>query len=134
MKTDEAKQVLEAARAKAAAMGKAVSVAIVDSAGVMVVFERLNNAPRMTAVIAEGKASASALTGRASGALAAMAQNYPHIAGSLATRLQGRFVPVAGGLPIVRDGEVLGAIGVSGASAEEDEEIAQAGAGALAAG
>ena len=64
LKTADAKRVLEAARSKAADIGKPVSVAIVDAAGAMVVFERINDAPPFTAVVAEGKAAGSAFTGR----------------------------------------------------------------------
>jgi uncharacterized protein GlcG (DUF336 family) len=109
-------------------MGKAVSIAIVDSAGFMVAFERFNNPPAFTAVVAEGKANASAVMGRDSGALAPMAQNAPAIMNALGARLNGRFAPHQGAV-VIRDGSgIVGAIGVSGATSEEDEQIAKAGA------
>jgi uncharacterized protein GlcG (DUF336 family) len=132
LKTEDAKRVLEAARAKAGEIGKPVSVAILDAAGAMVVFERINDAPPFTAVIAEGKAAGSAFTGRDSAMLAGMAQNNPMIANAIATRLGGqRFVPAQGAVAIRDSNGIAGAIGVSGATSEEDEAIAKAGAEAF---
>lgn len=132
MKTEDARRMLEAARAKAAEIGKPVSVSVLDASGSMVVFERINNASSFTAIVAEGKAQASAITGRDSVLLAGMAQNVPALTNALMTRLNGRFVPVQGAIAL-RDaaGEIVGAIGVSGATAEEDEAVAKAGAEAL---
>jgi uncharacterized protein GlcG (DUF336 family) len=132
MKTDDAKRVLEAARVKATEIGKPVSVAIVDAAGAMVVFERINDAPPFTAVVAEGKAAASAFTGRDSATLVTMGQNNPAILGLITNRLGGqRFAPAQGAVPIRDANGLAGAIGVSGATSEEDEQIARAGATAL---
>ena len=58
---------MEAARAEADRIGKPVSVAIVDAACTLVLFERLNDAHAYTAFVAEGKACASALVGRSGG-------------------------------------------------------------------
>ena len=133
MKTDDAKRVLEAARTKAAEIGKPVSVAIVDAAGAMVVFERINDAPPFTAVVAEGKAVGSSFTGRDSALLANMAQNNPAIMNMISSRLAGqRFAPAQGAVPIRTASGLVGAIGVSGATSEEDESIARAGAAVLA--
>lgn len=127
MKTEIARRMLEAARGKAAEIGKPVSVAIVDAAGILVILERINDAPAFTSVIAEGKAAASAFSGRDSAALANMAQNVPALTNAMAARLNGRFVPLQGAV-VIRDAnnQVAGAIGVSGATSEEDEQIAKA--------
>jgi glc operon protein GlcG len=134
MKTEVAKRMLEAARGKADEIGKPVTVAIVDAAGTLVVLERMNNAPAFTSVVAEGKASASAFSGRDSAGLANMAQNVPALTNAMAARLNGRFVPLQGAV-VIRDdnGEIAGAIGVSGATSEEDEQIAKAGLAVLSA-
>jgi uncharacterized protein GlcG (DUF336 family) len=118
---------LDAARDKANEIGRPVSVAILDQAGTLVVFERVNDANAFTALIAEGKASASHYMGRDSGALANMAQNLPSLVTAVAHRLQGRFVAVQGAV-VLRDANnvVAGAVGVSGASSEQDEEVAKA--------
>lgn len=132
MKTSDARRVLEAARAEAARIGKPVSVAIVDASTTLVLFERLDDASAFTAFVAEGKAAASAFTLRDSSNLKSMSENYPGLIMSAATKLHGRFVPAPGGVLLRdHDGAVAGAIGVSGATAEEDEQIARAGAAAL---
>ena len=133
MKTEDAKKVLEAARVKATGIGKPVSVAIVDSAGQMVVFERIGEALPFTATVAEGKAAASAFTGRDSAMLATMAQNNPAIVNVIGSRLAGqRFTPAQGAVPLRDATGHIGAIGVSGATSQEDEDIARAGAASLA--
>jgi uncharacterized protein GlcG (DUF336 family) len=122
---------LDAARAEAARVGKAVSIAILDANGLMMAFERYNDPPSFTAVVAEAKASASAFMGRDSGALANFATNAPGIVSAVSARLGGRFAPHQGGV-VIRDANgVAGAIGVSGATSEEDEQIAKAGLAAL---
>jgi uncharacterized protein GlcG (DUF336 family) len=57
-----------------------------------------------------------------------MAQSLPLIINSLMIRYEGRFVPAQGGVVVRDGGEVVGAVGVSGATSEEDEAIARAGA------
>jgi uncharacterized protein GlcG (DUF336 family) len=66
--------------------------------------------------------------GRDSGRLEAMAQSLPLIINSLMLRYEGRFVPAQGGVVVRSNGNVIGAVGVSGATSEEDESIARAGA------
>jgi len=128
MKSHAARQMMDAARQKAAEIGKPVSVAIVDAGGNLMSMERLGDAPSATVMVAEGKAVASAVMGRDSGRLEAMAQSLPLIINSLMIRYAGRFVPAQGGVVIRAEGEIAGGIGVSGATSEEDEAIARAGA------
>ena len=128
MKSEAARRMMDAARDRATEIGKPVSVAIVDAGGMLVALERLNDAPSATVLVAEGKAVASAVMGRDSVRLEAMAESLPTIIDSLMMRYGGRFVPAQGGV-VVREGTaVLGAVGVSGATSEEDEAIARAGA------
>jgi uncharacterized protein GlcG (DUF336 family) len=82
-----------------------------------------------TAGISKGKAYASANFGVPSADLAARATSPVMQAFMLS--VQGEMVPAQGAVPVLRDGRVLGAIGVSGAKSEEDEEIAKAGVAAL---
>lgn len=135
MNKEDAKRVMAAAGAKAEEIGKPVCVAIVDIAGAMVLFERFGNTASYTAAIAEGKAAGSAFTGRASALLEQMAKDGSPVYGAIEEQLAGRrFVPRQGAVPLVQNGVVVGAVGVSGATSEEDEEIAKAGAAVLAAG
>ena len=131
MRTEDAKKILDAARTKAAEIDKPVSIAVLDAAGAMVVFERFKDAPPNTAMIAEGKASGSAFTGRDSGVLAQMAKNNPVLTDAIAARLGGRFVALQGAVAVRDASGIAGAIGVSGATSEEDETIARAGVAAF---
>lgn len=131
MRSDDARKVFDGAKAQANAMGKAVTIIVVDAAAIPVVLERIGDPAAFTAVVAEGKACASAFMGRDSVELQGMAERFPSLIQGFATRLGGRFVALQGGVVLRRDGEVVGAIGVSGATAEEDEQIAKAGAEAL---
>jgi glc operon protein GlcG len=131
MNNEAARKVMEACRAKAAEIGKPVSVAIVDAAGLMVLFERIGDPPPFTAMIAEGKAAGSAFSGRPSAFLANISQNVPALGNAIAARLGPRFVPLQGAVPLSTGGAIAGAVGVSGATSEEDEQIAKAGAEAF---
>jgi uncharacterized protein GlcG (DUF336 family) len=132
MDKETARRVMAAAGAKAEAMGKPVCVAIVDISGAMVLFERFGNVPSYTAAIAEGKATGSAFTGRDSAMLEQMMQSGGPVFEAIADQLEGRrFVPRQGAVPLTDASGVIGAIGVSGATSQEDEDIARAGAGAL---
>jgi uncharacterized protein GlcG (DUF336 family) len=129
---ETAKRVMAAAGAKAEEMGKPVCVAIVDISGAMVLFERFGAVPSYTAAIAEGKATGSAFTGRDSAMLEQMMQSGGPVFEAIADQLEGRrFVPRQGAVPLSDASGVIGAIGVSGATSQEDEDIARAGAGAL---
>lgn len=132
MNKDVAKKVMAAAGARAEAMGTPVCVAIVDISGAMVLFERFGNVASYTAAIAEGKATGSAFTGRDSAMLEQMMTSGGPVFEAIADQLEGRrFVPRKGAVPLTDASGVIGAIGVSGATSDEDEEIARSGAGVL---
>jgi glc operon protein GlcG len=132
MDKETAKKVMAAAGAKATEMGKPVCIAIVDISGAMVLFERFGNVPSYTAAIAEGKATGSAFTGRDSGMLEKMAADGSPVYDAIEEQLMGRrFVPRQGAVPLTESSGVIGAIGVSGATSQEDEDIAKAGASAM---
>ncbi len=131
MNTADAKRILTASIAKANEIGKNVSICVVDAAGTMLVFERIDGAMAFTSSLAEGKACTAAYSGRPTAMLGGMAENRPTLAAPLAIRLGERWVPVQGGVPITADGVVIGAVGVSGATSEEDEQIANAGIAVL---
>jgi glc operon protein GlcG len=123
---------MRAAEVKYNEMQKAVCIAIVDISGAMVLFERFGNVASYTAAIAEGKATGSAFTGRDSAMLEQMAAGASPVYDAIKNQLTGRrFVPRQGAVPLVKDGIVVGGIGVSGGTSEEVETIAKAGAAAL---
>lgn len=98
-----------------AAPSKAVSIAVVDDAGGLLSFQRMNGARAYTVELAIQKARSSASVGIPSAVLQAA----------------GHLDVTAGGLPILAEGQCVGAIGVSGAATEEDVRLATAGIAAL---
>lgn len=131
MKNEDARRILDAARAEAVKMQKNVTIIVVDAGGAPMMLERMDGATGMTAMVAEGKAVGSAFTGRDSVLNRTMAENNPAMVAVVSARLGGRFMPVQGAVVMRRDGEVMGACGVSGATSEEDEQIAKAGIAAV---
>ena len=123
----EANRMVQAAVAKADELNVKVSIAVCDAGGNLLAFNRMQGASAVSATVAQGKAAASAGFGRASGTLQA---DSPVIQSVIAT-MGGRMLPAQGAVPVLKDGEVVGAIGGSGATSQQDEECAQAGSAAL---
>jgi glc operon protein GlcG len=123
---DAVKAVLSAAEAKARANSWNVSIAVVDPAGDLLGFLKLDGAATGTVQIAQGKARTSARFGRPSKVYADRITenqlNFLSVDGVVALQ---------GGLPIVVDGRVIGAVGVSGVTSQQDEEVAAAGIAAI---
>ena len=118
------------AAAHAESIGRRVNVAVVDASGTLAGFVRMPGAPLHSIDIAIDKAYTAASFGLPTGRWhAALAGHSPAVRDGLLRR--PRFVAFGGGLPLVEGGECIGAIGVSGASEDEDAEIADAGARAL---
>jgi len=131
MKSETGRRIMDAARAKATELGKGVSIVVLDAGGTPMCLERVNDAAPATTFIAENKAMASIMMGRDSGSLEKLIERFPPITRvyeGISTRVNGRFLPMQGAVVILDDGAVAGAVGVSGASSEEDEAIARAGA------
>ncbi|TWC71072.1 heme-binding protein [Herbaspirillum sp. SJZ099] len=122
-----AQQVISAAQAKTQAENWPCVISVVDAAGLPLALVRMDNAAVPAGVeIAPGKARTAALFRRPSGALEdAINGNRPAVATARG------FVLMRGGLPLVADGQIVGAIGVSADTPQHDEEIARAGAAAL---
>lgn len=128
---DGARQVIAAARAEAETKGAPGGViAVVDDGGNLIALERLDGTFAAGATISIGKARTAVLFKRPTAVFEEIIKNgrTPMIA--LPDAL---FTPLQGGVPIVVNGEIVGGVGVSGAaSAQQDEELAIAGAQALA--
>ena len=107
----------------AAAHGLRLSAIVLDGRGAEVAAARMDGAGWVTISVARGKATTCVAFGRPSDALAGMRVELPEVFAVAAGQLPVTPVTLAGGLPLP-DG--LGAIGVSGASAEEDREAAEA--------
>lgn len=122
--TDVQKATAEA-RAKAQQLGINIAVVVVDARGDLVAVERMDGARWFTADVARGKAFLSATFGRPSADIAENADN-PFFRSMLA-HFEGKIVFAQGAVPIVQDGILVGAIGVSGGTGEQDAECAAAG-------
>jgi glc operon protein GlcG len=130
-----AELIMKQAQAKARSIGKNVNIAIVDNGGHPVLFARMNQARPASSYTATTKAIAAATlraptgpfknpAGEADTLLNLALQNAAGDAG-------GRMTSLFGGVPIVVEGQVIGAVGVGGGTGEEDAEIAKAGIEAL---
>jgi uncharacterized protein GlcG (DUF336 family) len=128
---DTAKTVLEAAERKADEIGVPMNIAVVDRGGNLVAFERMDDAWLASTDIAVDKAFTAAALAMPTEDLAGATQLDESLYG-LNTTNDGRLVVFGGGIPLVRDEEVVGAVGVSGGAVEEDVEVAQAGVDAFA--
>src|SRR5580704_7344946 len=125
---DTAKKVAAPAIAEAAKNNWNTAVAIVDPAGNLVYYEKMDNTQLGSANIAIDKARSAALFKRPTKAFQdALAAGGD---GLRILRLQGA-VPVEGGFPLVMDGKIVGAIGVSGAASAQDAQCAKAGSDVL---
>ncbi|HXF45309.1 MAG TPA: heme-binding protein [Burkholderiaceae bacterium] len=127
--TEDVKKIAAAAEAEARAHRWAVSIAIVDDGGHPLWLARLDGAPPISAYMAPEKARAAALGRRESRVYEEMI-NQGRTAFLSAPVLAGM---LEGGVPIQIDGQVVGAVGVSGVKSSEDAQIARAGIAALAA-
>ncbi len=130
MTLEEAERALQAAKAKALEMGVKLSISVVDERGDLKCMVRMDGAPWRTPYVSRGKARASACFGVPSGDLTDRAMT-PVMRAVMEVE-RGEFVPGQGALPIIRNGELIGAIGGSGVTAQEDEEAARAGVSLLA--
>jgi len=122
----DVQQILKAARSEAQNNQWAVSIAIVDDGGHPLALERLDECAPISAYIATEKARTSALGRRESKGYEDMVNGGRHafLSAPLLTSLEG-------GVPIIVDGQVIGAIGVSGVTSVQDAQVAKAGAHSL---
>ena len=126
---EEANRIVGGAVAKARALNIKVSAAVVDAGGRLIALQRMDNAIWASAYGCQGKAVASAAFGRASGELAARAdQPTPR---GIAAASGGEMIMGQGAVPIIRNGVVIGACGVGGGTSQEDEDCARAGVALL---
>ncbi len=126
---EEANRVAQGAIAKAEELGIKINVAVCDGGGRLVAFQRMTHAMWAGSFGSQGKAMASVAFGRPSGDLTERA-NHPTLRGIVAA--EGDHMMLGqGGVPIIRDGIIIGACGVGGGTAQEDEDCASAGVALL---
>ena len=127
-----ARLMMAAAVRKAQSIGAPMDIAVVDDAGHLVVFNRMDGAKLSSIDIAISKAWTAACARRAT-------HEYAEIAGpggpayGIHVSNNGRFMIVGGGLPVHVDGQIVGGIGCSSGTIQQDREVAAAGISALAA-
>lgn len=124
----QAKRVAEAALAPAHANGWTMVIAIVDPGGYLVYLEKMDQTQVGSIAIAESKARSAAIFKRPTQTFQERLASGGD--GLLVLRLKDA-IPVEGGLPIIVDGKLIGALGLSGGSSAEDEVCADAGVAAL---
>lgn len=121
----DAQSIAMAARAEANRRSWAVTIAVVDDAGLLLLLERADGARPQTSEIATLKARSAAVTQRSGKVWEDAVKNRPGV-----LNFPDAF-PIQGGVPIVFQGEVVGGVGVSGVQSHEDEQVAIAGIAAL---
>jgi glc operon protein GlcG len=123
---ETAKRIAAAAEAAAARTQSTVVIAIVDDGGHLMLLERLDDTQVASVEVGIGKARTAAIFRRPSKDFEEQVRN-----GRVAALALPGATPLQGGLPIIVDGKVIGAIGVSGNTPQEDEDIARAGLAGL---
>ena len=124
---DVAKKIAAAAEIEAKRRGATVVIAVVDDGGYLLVLERLDDTQVASVEVGIAKARTAAIFRRPSKVFEDQVKN-----GRVAALALPGATPLQGGIPITVDGKVIGAIGASGNSPQEDEEIALAGAAVTA--
>jgi uncharacterized protein GlcG (DUF336 family) len=126
----EARTIISAAEQKAAEIGQPMNIAVVDPGGNLVAHVRMDNAWIGSVDIAVNKAWTSRAFDISTKTLAEFSQSGGQFFGIHASN-HGRVMIFAGGIPLKRNGQVVGAIGVSGGTGEQDHAVAEAGAAAF---
>jgi uncharacterized protein GlcG (DUF336 family) len=126
----EAETIIAAAKSKAEAIGQPMNIAIVDSGGNLVAHVRMDGAWIGSIDISINKAFTSRAFDISTAELGKNANPGDQFYGIHVSN-HGRIMIFAGGLPLKRNGQVLGAIGVSGGSGEQDQTVAEAGLAAF---
>ncbi len=126
----DARRVIAAAEGKAAEIGQPMNIAVVDGGGNLVSHVRMDGAWIGSVDISINKAFTSRAFDITTKDLGENSQSGDQFFGIHVSN-HGRIMIFAGGIPLKRDGKVVGAIGVSGGSGVQDHEVAEAGAGAF---
>ena len=121
---DQAKAVMEAAEAEAAREGWPMVIAIVDSGANLLMLHRMDQAQLGSILVAQQKAETAVKFRRPTRAFQDVLAD-----GGVGLRLLGmsNMIPLEGGIPLIREGRVVGAIGVSGMASTQDAQVARAG-------
>jgi uncharacterized protein GlcG (DUF336 family) len=127
---DAAQKVVDGARAKADEIGVPMNIAVVDDGNNLTAFARMDGAWLGSIDISQNKAYTARSFDMSTKDLAPLAQPNQPLYGIEASN-QGQLIVFAGGIPLMDGDRVVGAVGVSGGSVEEDHEVAEAGVAAF---
>lgn len=125
----QARRVLDAGIAKADEIGQPMNIAVVDDGGHLVAFARMDGAIKASIDISTRKAVTSVLMNLSTSALGPLVQPGAELYGL--EQLAGGMVVFGGGIPLHRDGVLVGAVGVSAGSVDQDVTVAEAAADAF---
>jgi uncharacterized protein GlcG (DUF336 family) len=123
---DQALSLLQAAREESTKLGVPMSFAVMDPAGHLLALIRMDGAPWISTDVAQGKAWTAAAYGMPSAAQKTKMDPLPNFAGALTEMTHGKFTPQPGAVPVYDGGQLLGAIGASGGTGQEDEDVCSA--------
>ena len=129
----DAKQIVDAIMEKALQLQKAAVIAVADAHGELIAFARMDGAPLSSILVAANKAWTAARERKPTKDIGDKIR-HPEKGFDIAFYGDSRFVGWGGGIPIWKNGEVVGAIGVSGLSSAEDIALANVGLELIAAG
>lgn len=128
LSTSDVQKALNAAVAKAQEIGVPMGISIVDAGGTLMGFIKMEGAFNHTNHTSYSKAYTSASIRKPSGGSGIP----PNITAEISSTSGGKFTTLPGGLPLMKEGVLVGAVGVGGGKADQDEAVAKAAADALA--
>ena len=123
---EDARVLIAGARVKAEEIGVPMCIAVTDESGQLIAFERMDGGKITSTTIAEDKAFTAAGAKRSTESYGEASQPGKPAYG-INSSIGGRLLVVAGGIPVLVDGQVVGAIGISSGTPAQDSECAQAG-------
>jgi len=121
---DEAKRIAAAAQQRAAEIDKPITVVIVDAGGFPVLVERMDGARPLQAEIATSKAYTGAVMQRPGTMLRGWSESDPLFFAQVSQMGHKAVVAAQGALPLKKNGEIIGGIGIAGGTGEDDEQVA----------
>jgi glc operon protein GlcG len=123
---ERALSLISAGERAAASEGLALAFAVVDAGGHVVAVHRMDGAPWIAPEVALGKAWTAAAYGAPSAAQGEKMRDLHAFSAAISAATGGRFTPQIGGLPIVEGDDVVGAMGASGGTGQQDEDAVRA--------
>jgi uncharacterized protein GlcG (DUF336 family) len=126
----DAERAIAAARVKAEEIGVAMAIAVVNEAGILIGFVRMDNSELVAVPIAQDKAYTALVNRMSTQELGEQCQPGGPLYG-IQNNLGGRMVIFPGGVPVWKDGKLIGAVGASGGTVEQDHLCATAGVSAV---